>query len=113
MFELNSNLAAIAKTSRVTVTKGAKFSSSGDAGCYTRNKICFVTMEITPSSAVANGDIVLSGLPNPYGNVVYLSLQLANGYSYSARIMNGNLEIYFPKYADVVRIDTAFCYITK
>lgn len=99
------------KTTNVKVTLGVKF-GSGNIYCYIRNKICYMSIECTPSSDVMHGDIVASGLPKPVDNNAYLSLQLANGYSYSALVdSNGTLRIYFPAYGGVSRIDTIISYI--
>ena len=102
---LNSNLAL----TRGTADKGEKFNLG--ASYYIWGRMCFVTLESTPSSDVSNGDVVLTGLPLPC-TVIYLSLQTAGG-DYSARIRrDGTLEIYFPSYKTASRIDTSFCYIT-
>ncbi len=110
--EINSNLANTAKTTIGTATKGEKFSHG--ALYYVRNGMCIVSLESTPSDAVSNGDVVLNGLPKPYGGgVIYLSLQTTNGNCYSAIIRtSGNLEIYFPAYTTASRIDTCFSYFT-
>ena len=110
--EINSNLSNATKTTVGTATKGEKFSHG--APYYVRNGICIVSLESTPSAAVSNGDVVLSGLPKPYGGgVIYLSLQTTNGNCYSAIIRtSGNLEIYFPAYTTASRIDTCFSYFT-
>jgi len=103
--EINSNLAL----TRGTADKGEKFNLG--ASYYIWGRMCFVTLESTPSSDVSNGDVVLTGLPLPC-TVIYLSLQTAGG-DYSARIRrDGTLEIYFPSYKTASRIDTSFCYIT-
>ena len=109
---LNSNLINTAKTTIGTATKGEKFTHG--ASYYVRNGMCLVSLESTPSAAVSNGDVVLSGLPKPYGGgVIYLSLQTTNGNCYSAIIRtSGNLEIYFPAYTTASRIDTCFSYFT-
>ncbi len=109
---LNSNLINTAKTTIGTATKGEKFTHG--ASYYVRNGMCIVSLESTPSAAVSNGDVVLSGLPKPYGGgVIYLSLQTTNGNCYSAIIRtSGNLEIYFPAYTTASRIDTCFSYFT-
>lgn len=65
------------------------------------------------SSEVANGDIVLTGLPVPYSDIAYLALPLSNGNCYSAKLDTKGLVIYYPTYTATSRIDTAFCYITK
>lgn len=103
--EINSNLAL----TRGTADKGEKFNLG--AYYYIWGRMCFVTLESTPSSDVSNGDVVLTGLPLPC-TVIYLSLQTAGG-NYSSRIRkDGILEIYFPSYKTASRIDTSFCYIT-
>lgn len=109
---LNSNLINTAKTTIGTATKGEKFTHG--ASYYVRNGMCIVSLESTPSAAVSNGDVVLNGLPKPYGGgVIYLSLQTTNGNCYSAIIRtSGNLEIYFPAYTTASRIDTCFSYFT-
>lgn len=109
---VNSNLANATKTTVGTATKGEKFSHG--ALYYVRNGMCIVSLESTPSAAVSNGDVVLNGLPKPYGGgVIYLSLQTTNGNCYSAIIRtSGNLEIYFPAYTTASRIDTCFSYFT-
>lgn len=107
--QLNNNLS---KITTISVTKGAKF-QTGSAFAHVKNGVCYVTIELTPSAAVVNDDIVLTGLPKQNINQnLYLNLPLANGYSYSAAIkLDGKLVIYYPHYTTVERIDTYFSYL--
>ena len=76
-----------------------------------KNRVCYVSMELTPSEDVVHGDVVLLGLPKPHLGVC-LNLPLANGYSYSAQIdVTGKLIIYYPSYVAADRIDTCFSYL--
>lgn len=75
-----------------------------------KNGWCFVTLEATPSSDVANGDVVGTGLPTP-AITTYLTLQATSG-NYPAKLdkTTNELTIYFPNYVTASRIDTCFCY---
>lgn len=89
-------------------TPGPKFTGSISATKFGR--FVTVTMELTPSSDVENGDLVASGLPATASGV-YASLATANG-NYSARIdTDGTLKIYYPSYTTAARIDCTLSYV--
>lgn len=93
----------------IEISLGPKF--TGTAYAKKIGYIIMVDMELTPSSAVANNDLVMSGLPAPTGGAFYTSLTTGNG-NYTAIInANGELRIYYPGYTDASRIDCGLCYI--
>ena len=97
-------------TDYISVVKGDKFAAGGALYCWVRNGFACITMEVTPKEAVANGDIVLYALPKPRTNI-YCTLGGTQG-NYNARINadTGNLVIYYPKFTEVMRIDTFIVY---
>lgn len=93
----------------IEISLGPKF--TGTAYAKKIGYIIMVDMELTPSSAVANDDLVMSGLPTPTGGAFYTVLTTGNG-NYTAIInTNGELRIYFPGYTDASRIDCGLCYV--
>lgn len=71
---------------------------------------CMLVMEVTPNGDVANGDIVLSGLPKPQ-SVIYCGLTTGAGI-YTATIdQNGDLKIYYPGFTSAARIDCTITYL--
>lgn len=94
----------------VSCARGDKF-AKGVSFYSIRNGICFLTVEVTASATVANGDIVVTGLPKPQYHI-YTSMPLANGNCYSVQInaSSGNLVIYYPIYVAVSRIDATLTY---
>lgn len=94
----------------VSCARGDKF-AKGVSFYSIRNGICFLTVEVTASAAVTNGDIVVTGLPKPQYHI-YTSMPLANGNCYSVQInaSSGNLVIYYPIYTAVSRIDATLTY---
>lgn len=93
----------------IEISLGPKF--TGNAYAKKIGYIIMVDMELTPSSAVANDDLVMSGLPTPTGGAFYTVLTTGNG-NYTAIInTNGELRIYFPGYTDASRVDCGLCYI--
>ena len=93
----------------IEISLGPKF--TGTAYAKKIGYITMVDMEMNPSSAVANNDLVMSGLPAPTGGAFYTSLTTGNG-NYTAIInANGELRIYYPGYTDASRIDCGLCYI--
>lgn len=97
-------------TDYISVVKGDKFAAGGALYCWVRNGFACITMEVTPKEAVANGDIVLYSLPKPRTNI-YCTLGGTQG-NYNARINadTGNLVIYYPRFTEVMRIDTFIVY---
>ncbi len=68
-------------------------------------KMCFVTLEATPSSALNQGDAILSGVPAPLEEF-YLTVG-----NYTAYMkMAGTVIAYYPAYTGTGRIDACFCY---
>lgn len=93
----------------IEISLGPKF--TGTAYAKKIGYIIMVDAELTPSEAVTNGDLVMSGLPAPTGGAFYTALTTGNG-NYTAIInANGELRIYFPRYTDASRIDCGLCYI--
>ena len=93
----------------IEISLGPKF--TGNAYAKKVGYIIMIDMELTPSSAVANDDLVMSGLPTPTGGAFYTALTTGNG-NYTAIInASGELRIYFPGYTDASRIDCGLCYI--
>lgn len=94
----------------VSCARGDKF-AKGVSFYSVRNGICFLTVEVTTSATVTNGDIVVTGLPKPQYHI-YTSMPLANGNCYSVQInaSSGNLVIYYPIYTAVSRIDATLTY---
>ena len=89
-------------------TLGPKM-KSGAASYRIVGKMCFITVEVTPSSALAQGDVIISGLPAPLEEF-YLSLGAASG-NYTAYMKkSGTVIVYYPGYAKTERIDACFCY---
>lgn len=84
---------------------------TGSIACYVKSGVCYVHMEITPTTVVNHG-IIASGFPAPWGFTPLVSLGAGIG-NYTARIKaDGILEFYFPAFTETVRIDSAFCYLT-
>ena len=82
---------------------------SGTASYRIIGKMCFVTVEATPSSALAQGDVIISGLPAPLEEF-YFTLGAAHG-NYSAYMRKtGTVIAYYPGYTTPERIDDCFCY---
>lgn len=105
----NEALATISETTSGIATHGEKFDKDG--GYFVRNGLVTVTLESTPNSNVATGDVVLYGLPKPPSDLI-LCLTTATG-NYNAVIKkSGQLEIYFPGFTTPARIDTIFTYPT-
>lgn len=78
---------------------------SGAASYRIIGKMCFVTLEATPSSALAQGDIIISGVPAPLEEF-YLTVG-----NYTAYMkMAGTVIAYYPGYTGTGRIDACFCY---
>lgn len=93
----------------IEISLGPKF--TGTAYAKKIGYIIMIDVELTPSEAVTNGDLVMSGLPAPTGGAFYTSLTTGNG-NYTAIInANGELRIYYPGYTDASRIDCGLCYI--
>ncbi len=95
-----------------SATRGAKFNTpgSGSIRYFVKNAWCFVTMEITPTEAIENGDIVCSGLPIPALNDIFLSLTTGYG-NFTAKLnTSGVLVLYYPGYKGASRIDCSFIY---
>lgn len=93
----------------IEISLGPKF--TGIAYAKKVGYIIMIDVELTPSSAVANNDLVMSGLPAPTGGAFYTVLTTGNG-NYTAIInTNGELRIYYPGYTDASRIDCGLCYI--
>lgn len=93
----------------IEISLGPKF--TGTAYAKKVGYIIMIDMELTPSAAVANNDLVMSGLPTPTGGAFYTALTTGNG-NYTAIInTSGELRIYYPGYTDASRIDCGFCYI--
>ena len=93
----------------IEISLGPKF--TGTAYAKKIGYIIMVDAELTPSEAVTNGDLVMSGLPIPTGGAFYTVLTTGNG-NYTAIInTNGELRIYYPGYTDASRIDCGLCYI--
>ena len=89
-------------------TLGPKF--TGSIGCAKIGKIVIATMELTPSSSVANDDLVASGLPAAYSKI-YTALTATQG-NYTAVIdTDGTLKIYYTGQANAGRIDCTLCYV--
>lgn len=78
---------------------------SGSASYRIVGKMCFVTLEGTPSSALVQGDIIISGVPTPLEEF-YLTVG-----NYTAYMkMYGTVIAYYPGYTGTGRIDACFCY---
>ena len=105
LFELNTKT----NPEDIEISLGPKF--TGNAYAKKVGYIIMIDMELTPSSAVANGDLVVSGLPVPTGGAFFTVLTTGSG-NYTAIInASGELRIYFPGYTDASRIDCGLCYI--
>lgn len=88
---------------------GVKFQNSL-VSVYKNAFLCSVSIEATPSEAVATGDVVISGLPGAACDM-FLNLPTTNGNSYSAYLnKSGTLMIYYPAFTEIGRIDTCFMY---
>lgn len=85
---------------------------AGSIACYVKSGVCYVHMEITPTTVVNYG-IIASGFPAPRGFTPLVSLGTGGG-NYTARVRaDGVLEFYFPAFTTVARVDSSFCYLTS
>lgn len=106
---LNSNLSTIytIDTAKIETQNG-----NGAIDVYKVGHLCTVSLEWTPTQAIANYLIVAIGLPKPK-NKLYFTLPTTDGNGYSAMLTEaGEIKIYYSNYSTISRVDHTFTYIT-